>query len=204
MNEDHTKAAPLDWRADTRECWQRLPNKFFFFTLLAAWPLLFQLCGNSILGYVHSSSLFAWLYDAYNVGGEDNENGYCKIIPFLVVGLFWWKRRELLALPLKLWWPGLLLLVPALALHILGYVIQQALLSIVALITGIYALTGLAWGREWLRHSAISLFSFFFWIPLASAFGIHLVSAPAVRMLVGGNRGAPCRHQHHPAGHPVD
>ena len=75
MNGNRTKtAAPTDWRADTIECWRRLPNKFFFFTLLAAWLLLFQFWGNSILGYVHTSSLLAWLYNAYNLTGEAGED----------------------------------------------------------------------------------------------------------------------------------
>ena len=64
--------------------------------------------------------------DVYNVGGDDkNDNSYGKLIPFLVVGLFWWKRKELLALPLRLWWPGLLLLAAALALHLFGFLVQQ-------------------------------------------------------------------------------
>jgi exosortase len=168
MNEDQTKTVPPDWRTDTIECWQRLPNKAFFFTLLAAWVLLFQFFGNSILGYVHTSSLFAWLYDAYTVGGEKNDSSYCQIIPFLVVGIFWWKRNDLLVLPLKLWPPGLLMLASALALHIFGYFIQQPIFSIIALFAGIYALTGLAWGREWLRHSAYPFLLFAFSIPLTA------------------------------------
>src|ERR1039458_1194350 len=84
MNEDQTKAAPPDWRTDTIECWQRLPNKVFFFTLLAAWVLLFQFLGNSILGYVHTSSLFGWLSNSYNAGAEQNDNNYGNFIPFLV------------------------------------------------------------------------------------------------------------------------
>ena len=47
---------------DTAECWRRLPNKAFFFALLAAWLALFQFLGNAILGYVHTPSLFDWLY----------------------------------------------------------------------------------------------------------------------------------------------
>jgi exosortase len=168
MNEDQTNAAPPDWRTDTIECWQRLPNKVFFFTLLAAWVLLFQFLGNSILGYVHTSSLFGWLSDTYNAGGEQNDNNYGNFIPFLVVGIFWWKRKELLAVPLKLWLPGLLLLALALALHIFGYVIQQPAFSTVAFFVGIYALMGLAWGREWLRHSAYPFFLFAFSIPLTA------------------------------------
>jgi exosortase len=166
MNGNQTKSTPPDWRADTIECWHRLPNKAFFFTLLAAWALLFQFFGNSILGYVHTPSLFEWLYYLYHVGGDLNDSGYCNMIPFLVTGIFWWKRKELLALPLKLWWPGLLLLAAALALHIFGYVGQQPFVSVVAMFMGIYALMGLAWGREWLRHSSYPFFLFVFSIPL--------------------------------------
>jgi exosortase len=169
MNEAPTKAAPADWRADTLDCWRRLPNKVFFFTLLAAWALLFSFRGNSILGYVHTPSLFAWLYNSYNLGGEVGEDASIgNLIPFLVVGIFWWKRKELLALPLQVWWPGLLLLAGALALHIFGYLIQQPFVSVVALIAGIYALTGLAWGPAWLRHSAYPFFLFIFSIPLTA------------------------------------
>src|SRR5262245_16546929 len=50
--------------------WGRLPNKTFFFVLLAAWLMLFQFWGNSILGYIHSSSLFSWMLEAYNTPNE--------------------------------------------------------------------------------------------------------------------------------------
>jgi len=114
--------------------------------------------------------LFAWLYSIYNVGGADTatDDSYGNLIPFLVVGLFWWKRKELLALPLNIWWPGLLLLAAALVLHIFGYVVQQPFVSVVALFAGIYALMGLAWGRAWLRHSVYPFFLFVFSIPLTA------------------------------------
>ncbi len=181
MNGNQSKPVPADWRADTAECWRRLPNKSLFFTLLAAWALLFQFLGNSILGYVHTSSLFEWLFNLYNLGGDENDNSYCNIIPFLVAGIFWWKRKELLALRLELWWPGLALLAAALALHILGHIVQQPLVSVVALLAGIYALMGLAWGREWLRHSSYPFFLFVFSIPLAAYMNFILFP---LRMLV--------------------
>jgi exosortase len=164
MNGNQTKPTPPGWWQDTVDCWQRLPNKAFFFALLAAWALLFQFWGNSILGYLHTPSLFAVLLNAYDNPYADDAHG--NFIPFLVVGLFWWKRRELLALPLKLWWPGLLILAAALALHIAGYAIQQPYLSIAALFTGVFGLMGLAWGREWLRHSLFPFFLFIFSVPL--------------------------------------
>src|SRR5712671_9144 len=168
MNGNQTKAPPADWRADTIECWRRLPNKFFFFTLLAAWLLLFQFWGNSILGYVHTPSLFSWLNEAYNSAGAAEDAGHGDFIPFLVVGIFWWKRKEMLALPLQTWWPGILMLSAALLLHLAGYVVQQPVFSVVALFAGIYGLMGLAWGRAWLRHSSYPFFLFAFSIPLAS------------------------------------
>jgi len=170
MNEHPDEKSRMNYWQDTVDCWHRLPNKAFFFTLLAGWLLLFQFYGNSILGYIHTSSLFAWLYYLYNVGGGDNatDDSYGNIIPFLVAGLFWWKRRELLALPLKPWWPGLLLLAVAVVLHISGFLVQQPLVSVVALFAGIYALMGMAWGREWLRHCAYPFLLFIFSIPLTA------------------------------------
>jgi exosortase len=170
MNGTQSKPTPPDWWADTIDCWHRLPNKVFFFPLLAVWLLLFQFWGNSILGYYHSSSLFGWLYYVYNIGGDDKgtDDSYGDIIPFLVVGLFWWKRKELLALPLKLWWPGLVMLALAGVLHVAGFLLQEPFVSIVALFAGIYALMGLAWGREWLRHSIYPFSLFIFSIPMTA------------------------------------
>jgi len=99
-----------------------------------------------------------------DASGSDDSFG--RYIPFVVLGLFWWKRKQLVALPLGMWWPGLLLLFLALGLHLLGYMVQQPRISIVALFTGIYGLMGLAWGRHWLRESFFPFILFAFCIPL--------------------------------------
>jgi len=167
MNENHNDSPPLTFWQDSGDCWRRLPNKGFFFLLLAAWLALFQFLGNSILGYVHTPSLFSWMHEAYGTTASSTSNdAHGNFIPFLVVGLFWWKRKELLASPLTLWQPGLLMVVAAMGLHIMGYVLQQPRISIVALFLGIYGLMGLAWGREWLRKSFFPFFLFVFSIPL--------------------------------------
>src|ERR1700691_930388 len=162
MNGTQTNDKPADFWQDTGECWQRLPNKAFFFTLLAAWLVVFQLSGESILGYVHTSSLFGWLNEAYNSAGSVEDAGHGDFIPFLVVGIFWWKRKELLALPLTTWWPAILILAAAIFLHCVGFLVQQPVLSVVALFAGIYGLMGLAWGRAWLRHSHYPFLLFVF------------------------------------------
>ncbi|HKI67949.1 MAG TPA: exosortase/archaeosortase family protein [Verrucomicrobiae bacterium] len=157
-----------EFQTEFGECWQRLPNKALFFTLLAAWLALFQFLGNSILGYVDTPSLFSWMYEAYNSPNPANDNGYCNLIPFLVLGLFWWRRKELLALPLYTWWPGFFIFVVAMITHLFGYVLQAPQISIVALFVGIYGLTGLAWGYQWLKKSFFPFFLFAFAVPLGS------------------------------------
>jgi exosortase len=166
MNNISDSQTSTGWLADTADCWRRLPSKGFFFVLLAAWLAVFHFFGNSLLGYVHSPSLFTGLYAAYNNPNPASDDSHGNFVPFLVVGLFWWKRKELLALPLQIWWGGLLILVAGMMLHVLGYALQQPRISIVALFTGVYGLMGLAWGREWLRKSVFPFFLFVFCIPL--------------------------------------
>jgi exosortase len=145
--------------------WRLLPNKLLIFSLAAAWVALFVFFGNSTLGYVHSPSLFAWLMDIYT--SPDSEDQYGLIMPFVVLGLFWWKRQELVAEPasLRLWWPGLMLFAFGLCLHLVGYLVQQTQLSAVAFLTGLYGLTGLAWGWRWLKTSFFPYFLLGFCIP---------------------------------------
>ena len=150
------------------DCWQQLPDKAFFFILLGAWLALFQFLGNSTFGYIDTPSLLRWMYNAYNNPSAAADDGHGNLIPFVVLGLFWWKRKELLTVRFQMWWPGLVLLCVALALHVLGYVVQQPRISIVALFTGVYGLMGLAWGPSWLRASFFPFFLFAFCVPFGS------------------------------------
>jgi exosortase len=150
------------------QCWHELPNKGLFLALLGAWLLLFQFLGNPTFGYVNTTSLMYWMYNAYNNAQSDGQDSHGNLIPFVVLALLWWKRKELLALPNRAWWPGLLLLAGALVLHLLGYMVQQPRISIVAMFAGIYAIMGLAWGPGWLRASFFPFFLFVFCIPITS------------------------------------
>jgi exosortase len=154
-----------------RDCWQRLPNKGFFLLLLSAWLALFQFLGNSTLGYAPTRSLLQWMYLTNNNGLSgilDSDGAISLLIPFVVLFLFWLKRKELVSLELNLWWPGLLIVAAALCLHLLGYAVQQPRISIVALFAGIYGLSGLAWGPAWMRASFFPFFLFGFCVPLGS------------------------------------
>ena len=109
---DHQPTAVADGGGNDSfvSCWQRLPDKGLFLVLLAAWLAMFYFVGNSTFGYVDTPSLFHWMYNAYNSQSPTADDGHGNLIPFVVLGLFWWKRQELLAQPLKTWWPGLILL----------------------------------------------------------------------------------------------
>jgi exosortase len=158
-----------------REEWRVLPNKLFFFTLAIAWVALFLFVGNATLGYMHSPSLFAWLFDIYSAPSADAEYGL--LIPFVVLALFWWKRQELVAKPLDVWWPGILLVAAGLLSHVAGHAIQETQLSAAGFLVGLYGLTGLAWGKNWLKASLFPFFLLVFCIPvggLVDGFTFHL------------------------------
>jgi exosortase len=170
MDNRSENGALEEFRIELLECWHRLPNKGFFLGLVAIWLALFHFVGNSTLGYVSTPSLLVWMYNIFTGGGHhlvDSDEAYGLLIPFVVLALFWVKRRELMALELRLWWPGLVLVAMGLSCHVLGFVIQQPRLSIVGLLLGIYGLTGLAWGRAWLRASVFPFFLLAFCIPLS-------------------------------------
>ena len=181
MNERAKPGVPATFRADVLDCWRRLPNKGLFFLLLAAWLTLFQFLGNSVFGYIRSPSLLVWMFNAYNSGGVSSDDAVGLFIPFLVIGLFWWKRKELLQLPLRIWPPALMLVSLGLVLHILGYVIQEPRLSIMALFIGIYGLMGLTWGPAWLSNSLFPFFLFIFSMPVSTV--VDLITFP-LRILV--------------------
>jgi len=174
-----------------RKTWAPAPNKGFFLLLLAAWLALFQFLGNSTFGYVDTASIFRWMCVAYNGTSPAADDGHGNLIPFVVLGLFWWKRKELLAQPAEVWWPGLLLLVLALGMHVFGYLVQQPRISILALFTGIYGLMGLAWGRRWLRASFFPFFLFLFAVPVGSL--TDSVTFP-LRLLVSKLVAGICHH----------
>jgi exosortase len=164
MSAENTRNGMDNFRREAAECWRAMPNKGLFFGLLVLWFGLFHLLGNSTFGYKHSPSMLNWLYEMYaNV--EDDQHGF--LIPFVVLALFWWKRKEWLAVPKRMWWPGLVLLALASLLHVFGYVVQQARISVVAMFLGIYAVMGIVWGFRMMRVSFFPFFLFAFCLPLS-------------------------------------
>lgn len=170
MDEQPTTGILDEFQTDLVDGWRRLPNKGFFFLLLGAWLALFQFLGNSTFGYLDTPSLLKWMYmlgSARSAEGEIDDN-QMLIAPVIVIGLFWWKRKELLSQPMTVSWQGLLLVALGLLLHIVGYRVQQPRISIIALFVGIYGLMGLAWGPKVLRASFFPFFLFIFCVPFGT------------------------------------
>lgn len=159
-----TRETPPGFLDEFKSCWQALPNKGFFFGILAAWLALFQFIGNSTLGYVNTPSLMAWMWDIYNA--TNSEDGHGILIPFVVLGLFWWKRKEILATPHKTWWPGIFILGAGLVFHFFGFLIQQPRVSILGMFLGIYGLIGLTWGLRWMKVTFFPFMLFVFCMPV--------------------------------------
>ena len=192
MEEQPANGILEDFRIQLVDCWQRLPNKGLFFVLLVAWLSLFHFLGNSTLGYIPTASLLSWMRAAYASAGDAaaRDDSHGKLIPFAVLALFWLKRKRLLALPLRTWTPGILVVALALMLHLLGYMVQQPRISIVALFVGIYGLMGLAWGPQWLQESFFPFCLFAFCVPLgwsavSITFPLRLLVCRAVELISG-------------------
>jgi exosortase len=183
MPQEPTNGILEEFRLEFLECWKQVPNKGFFLVLLAAWLALFQFLGNSARGYIDTPSLMGWMWSVYTTHGTDgvSEDSHGSLMPVVVLALFWWKRKELLAAELRLWWPGLALVGLGLLIHTVGFVVEQSRISIVGLFIGIYGLTGLAWGPGWLRRSFFPFFLFAFCVPLGSV--MQPITFP-LRMLV--------------------
>ncbi len=169
------------WWREAHGVWRQMPNRAALVTLLAAWVTLFHFLGNSTLGYVHTPSLFGWWFWVYSRVGQAQDGSldivkiltvdeaYAWFVPFVVLALLWCKRAELAALPKRVSWPALGVLVAAVMVHVLGFMVQQTRISVAAFALGVYGLTGLFWGGAWLRATLFPFSLLALCVPLGSA-----------------------------------
>jgi len=140
-----------------------LPYLKEFGILMAAWVALFQFLGNSTLGYVDTTSLFGWW--KWTIAKTPTEQ-HAFFIPLVVVGLIYYRRAQLALIPKRVWWPALAVIGLALLFHLLGYLIQQGRVSVLAFSLGVFGVTGLFWGWHWMRATLLPFSLLFFCVPL--------------------------------------
>ena len=154
-----------DLSSDFAKVWNSIPLKWLFFALLGVWVVLFHFLGNSTFGYIKSHSLLEWMYWAYNTNEDDQHGLY---IPLVILVLFWISRNDFRGTVTRPWFGGLLFVFLGLGLHLLGYVGQQARISIAGFFLGIYGILGLTWGPDALRKSFFPMCLLAFAIPLGT------------------------------------
>jgi exosortase len=150
-----------------------LPYLREFGILMAAWVALFHFFGNSTLGYVDTSSLFGWWH--WTISRSPDEQ-HAFVMPLAVLGLIYYRRADIALIPKRLWWPGLFLLAMAIGIHLMGYLIQQGRVSVLAFALGTFGATTLFWGWGWAKATLLPFSLLFFCVPLGA--GVEPLTFP--------------------------
>ncbi len=125
-----------------------------------------------VLGYMQ---IFQWMYGRYI--GADSYYSHGLLVPFVSLFLIWHKRELLTTLPQQQSWAGLVVIVFALVLHILGTVLYIFAVSGFSLFFLAIGLTLFLFGREITKVILFPLLFLFFMFPLPMAV-IGLISFP--------------------------
>ena len=152
--------------------WGALPDKAALGVLLAAWVLLFHYLGLTTGIAGKTGSLFSWMWGKWD--DPANDAGHGKLIPLVVLAILWARRQRLVKSVAGVWWPALLALALALALHLVGFLVQQPRLSMVALFFGAWGLLGLVWGWAAWKVTFFPFFIFAFCLPMGGTFAQEL------------------------------
>jgi EpsI family protein len=143
-----------------------------------AGAIVFQFFGNAGRGYIDTASLFYWWGFQWFNPGSETEHG--PMILGLSAWLFWRNLGRAGAADLKSEISNFKCAAAAaalgLALHGLGYAVEQARISIVALLVFTWGVLALAGGRHWGRAAWFPLAFLVFAIPVNAldSIGFHL------------------------------
>ncbi len=121
------------------------------------------------------SAVFQWMYGRYMNADSYYSHGF--LVPFVTLFLIWMKRDQLLKQPQQESRAGLVLIVAALLLHILGTLLYIFAVSAFSLFFLIIGLTLFLCGKENTRTISFPLLFLIFMFPLPQAI-ISIVSFP--------------------------
>ena len=140
--------------------------------------LVFQFWGNAVRGYIDTTSVFWWWgWQWFNPGSESEHGplllGLALWLGWRNLGKFEGRSKKFEEEPV---WPAVVAMVGALALHTLGFVVQQTRFSIVAVLLFAWGVLRLGGGARWGRAMVFPLGLMLFSIPLGvlDAVGFHL------------------------------
>lgn len=102
--------------------------------------VLFHLLGNTVEN-IESKSAFTWMIARWGDKesfGADYSHGF--LIPFVSLGVIWYKRADFFAAPKQVCQVGLLIIIAALVMHWMGAKMQQTRISLISLILLIWGI----------------------------------------------------------------
>ncbi|HEY9153904.1 MAG TPA: exosortase/archaeosortase family protein [Opitutaceae bacterium] len=117
--------------------------------------VLFHFFGNATRGYIHSASLFYWLWAQWFDPAADASQGPLVVVVALALVMWNWFRFS--TYPKNGDARGFSLIGGALALHALGYATQQTRLSVISWLIFIAGLCALIGGQRGLRAARFPL-----------------------------------------------
>lgn len=126
---------------------------------------VFQFFGNATRGYIPTDSLLYWWGFQWANPSSETEHGW--LILGLSVWLFWQNvRRESAAPNPAATGPAFAAMLAGLAVHLLGYAVQQTRISILGFLLFTGGVLTLAGGRRWGRAAVFPLVFMSFALPL--------------------------------------
>lgn len=126
-------------------------------TAFSAWWYLFAFHGVTDIGYLahkQDPSAFRWLWGRWIVDWHQTHYALNFLAVPTAIWLAWRRRVRVLEAPPQVFWPALLLVLAALAIHVFGAKAQQTRLSLLAMALLWWAVPSFAWGRAALRGLA--------------------------------------------------
>ena len=117
-----------------------LMNIGFVSVIIGMLFLMFHLLGNTVEN-VSSRSAFTWMVNRWGDKlsfGADYSHGY--LIPFVSLGIIWYKRAEFFAAKKSICMVGLYVIIAALTMHWVGAKMQQTRISLMSLILLIWGI----------------------------------------------------------------
>ncbi len=155
--------------------------------------VLYHVFGVTDIGYDPNRvthSIFAWLADRWRTDFKDTFYANSHYIPFVTIALIWLKRKELAAVKSGPWWPGLLVVALALAMHWAGSKSQQTRLSLLSLILLLWSIPLTLYGRRFGRILLFPCAFLVFSLPLnffdSATYPVRILAARFSAAILGG------------------
>ncbi len=152
--------------------------------------MMFHMLGNTVAN-VGSRSAFQWMFARWGDTvsfGADYSHGY--FIPFVSLGVIWYKRKELFSVDMGIDWRGLVVVVGALVMHWLGAKMQQTRLSLMSLILLIWGIPFYLFGWQLAKKLIFPCSYLIFCIPLnfmdVIAFPLRMFSTKVATFMLQG------------------